>query len=182
MHHNYYDYHYWYDQDLRYQNGGHPHWYPDWYPMNGSPYPVPSHRPRIQDHGGAPFVVNIEEASKQNETFRTALWTGSHLQVTVMSIGVGEDIGLEIHPHTDQFLRIEDGMGIVQMGKTKHLLDFRRRVGNDDAIMIPAGTWHNVTNTGNRPLKLYSIYAPPHHPFGTVHETKASAEAEEHEH
>lgn len=177
MQHNFYDYNYWYDPI--YQNGGHPHWRPDWHHINGSPYPVPEHGPRIQDHGGEPFVVNIEEASKQNATFRTALWTGNHLQVTVMSIGVGEDIGLEIHPHTDQFLRIEDGMGIVQMGETEHHLDFHRRVGNDDAIMIPAGMWHNVTNTGRQPLKLYSIYAPPHHPFGTVHGTKAIAEEEE---
>ena len=130
-----------------------------------------------KDYGQQPFVVNINKASKQNNTFRTALWTGSHLQVTLMSINVGEDIGLEIHPTTDQFLRIEEGQGIVQMGKAKSNLNFERTVHDDDAIMVPAGTWHNVINTGNRPLKLYSIYAPPEHPFGTVHQTKADAMA-----
>ncbi|WP_083452450.1 cupin domain-containing protein [Oceanobacillus caeni] len=133
----------------------------------------------LRDYGPNPFVVNINEASKQNNTYRTALWTGPHLQVTVMSINVGDDIGLEIHPEVDQFLRIEQGQGIVQMGKRKDNLDFERRVADDFAIMVPAGTWHNVTNTGTIPLKLYSIYAPPNHPRGTVHVTKADAIAAE---
>lgn len=134
---------------------------------------------RVTDYGKEPFVVDINEAAKQNNTFRTAIWTGNHLQVTLMSIGVGEDIGLEIHPKIDQFLRVEQGQGVVQMGKRKDHLDFQKEVYDDFAIMIPAGTWHNVTNTGNEPLKLYSIYAPPQHPFGTVHETKAEAMAAE---
>lgn len=133
----------------------------------------------LKDYGPEPFVVNINEAAKQNNTYRTALWTGKHLQVTLMSINVGEDIGLEIHPNVDQFLRIEQGQGIVQMGKSKDNLNFQRNAYDDFAIMIPAGTWHNVTNTGNIPLKLYSIYAPPNHPFGTVHVTKADALAME---
>ncbi|MCM3691394.1 cupin domain-containing protein [Neobacillus niacini] len=133
----------------------------------------------LKDYGKQPFVVNIEEASKQNRTFRTALWTGNHLQVTLMSINVGEDIGLEIHPDIDQFLRIEEGQGIVQMGDTKDNLTFQTRVADDFAIMVPAGKWHNITNTGNTPLKLYAIYAPPQHPFGTVHKTKAEAMAAE---
>ncbi|MET3504924.1 cupin domain-containing protein [Halalkalibacter oceani] len=127
------------------------------------------------DHGKSPFVVNINQAAKQNDTYRTAIWTGDHLQVTLMSINVGDDIGLEIHPHDDQFLRIESGQGLVQMGKSKNQLTFQTHVSDDSAIMVPAGTWHNVTNTGNTPLKLYSIYAPPHHPFGTVHRTKEDA-------
>lgn len=135
--------------------------------------------PELTDYGKQPFVINIERASKQNQNYRTALWTGKYLQVTLMSLNVGEDIGLEIHPHTDQFLRIEEGEGIVQMGKSKDRLDFEKKVSDDDAIMIPAGTWHNVTNTGNTPMKLYSIYAPPEHPFGTVHPTKAEAMASE---
>ena len=133
----------------------------------------------LKDYGGEPFVVNINQAAKQNNTFRTALWTGTHLQVTLMSLNVGESIGLERHPNVDQFLRIEQGQGLVQMGKSKDNLNFVRNVYDDSAIMIPAGTWHNVTNTGNIPLKLYSIYAPPNHPFGTVHVTKAAAEAAE---
>lgn len=129
----------------------------------------------IKDYGGQPFVTNIEKVTKRNRTFRTALWTGQHLQLTLMSIDVGEDIGLEVHPHVDQFLRIEEGQGLVQMGDSKDRLDFQTRVEDDDVILVPAGKWHNVLNTGNRPLKLYSIYAPPEHPFGTVHATKAEA-------
>ncbi|NBI30968.1 cupin domain-containing protein [Chengkuizengella marina] len=136
-------------------------------------------RIQLKDYGQEPFVVDINEATKENNTFRTALWTGDHLQVTLMSINAGEDIGLEIHPNVDQFLRLEQGQGVVQMGKSKENLDFERRIFDDYAIMIPAGTWHNITNTGNTPLKLYSIYAPPNHPFGTVHVTKSDALAAE---
>ncbi|WP_102344948.1 cupin domain-containing protein [Bacillus sp. Marseille-P3661] len=135
----------------------------------------------LKDYGGEPYVVNINKATKQNTTFRTALWTGSHLQVTLMSIGVGEDIGLEVHPDVDQFLRIEEGQGMVQMGDTKDNLYFKKRVQDDYAIMVPAGKWHNLINTGSKPLKLYTIYAPPEHPFGTIHQTKTDAIAAEKE-
>lgn len=134
---------------------------------------------KFKDYGPEPFVVNIEQATKLNNTFRTALWTGSYLQLTLMSINVGEDIGLEIHPNLDQFIRIEEGQGLVKMGDRKDNLDFQKKVFDDYAIIIPAGKWHNLINTGNRPLKLYSIYAPPQHPYGTVHNTKADAEAAE---
>ena len=131
------------------------------------------------DFGQQPFVVNMEEAVKRNHTYRTAIWTGNHMQITLMSLNVGEDIGLEVHPHVDQFLYIEQGQGVAQMGTNKENLSFTRNVYDDYAIVIPAGTWHNVTNTGNGPLKLFSIYAPPNHPFGTVHATKADAMATE---
>ncbi|MGM0845595.1 MAG: cupin domain-containing protein [Bacillota bacterium] len=130
---------------------------------------------RLTDSGSTPFVVNIEKAVKGNDTFRTALWTGDHLQVTLMSIDVGDDIGLEVHPTTDQFIRIEEGQGLVEMGDTENNLTFRRNASADFAVMVPAGKWHNITNTGNIPMKVYAIYAPPEHPFGTVHETKADA-------
>ena len=133
----------------------------------------------LTDYGSKPFVVNINEATKSNNTYRTALWTGTHLQVTLMSLNVGEDIGLEMHPDVDQFLRIEQGQGVVQMGESKENLNFQKNVYDDSAILLPAGPWHNLTNTGNIPLKLYSIYAPPNHPFGTVHVTKADALAAE---
>ncbi|MBP2079952.1 cupin domain-containing protein [Oceanobacillus polygoni] len=136
----------------------------------------------LTDYGQNPFVVNINEASKHNNAFRTALWTGKYLQVTLMSINVGEDIGLEIHSDVDQFLRLEQGQGIVRMGNSPDNLNFERRVFDDSAIMIPAGTWHNLINTGNTPLKLYSIYAPPNHRFGTVHVTKEEAMAAEEAH
>lgn len=137
---------------------------------------------QLKDYGPQPFVVNIDEATKQNNTFRTALWTGSHLQLTLMSIPVGGEIGLESHPYLDQFIRIEEGQGLVKMGDRKNYLDFQRRVYDDFAFIIPAGKWHNLINTGNKPIKLYSIYAPPQHPYGTVHATKADAEAAEEEH
>ena len=130
----------------------------------------------LGDYGPYPFVINIERATLQNKTFRTALWTGEYLQLTLMSINVGDDIGLEVHHDHDQFIRIEQGEGLVLMGDSKYHLDFRRRVYDDYAIFIPAGKWHNLINTGRRPLKLYSIYAPPEHPRGTVHETKEDAE------
>jgi mannose-6-phosphate isomerase-like protein (cupin superfamily) len=137
----------------------------------------------MKDYGPEPFVVNINEVTKQNDTYRTALWTGCHLQLTLMSIKVGEDIGLETHPHLDQFIRIEEGEGIVKMGDSECNLNFQRKVYDDFAFIIPAGKWHNLVNTGNIPLKLYSIYAPPQHPQGTVHVTKADAQAaEEHNH
>lgn len=134
---------------------------------------------RVSDYGLRPYVVDIEKATKQNKAFRTALWTGNHLQLTLMSIGVGEDIGLEVHPNVDQFIRIEEGQGLVQMGDNKNVLDFQQNVYEDFAVFVPAGKWHNIINTGNKPLKLYSIYAPPEHPFGTVHETKQVAMAME---
>ncbi|WP_032122475.1 cupin domain-containing protein [Clostridium amazonitimonense] len=133
----------------------------------------------LKDYGPEPFVVNIEEATKENNNFRTALWTGDHLQLTLMSIGVGEDIGLEIHPHTDQFIRIEEGEGVVMMGDRRDNLNFQEKVYDNFVFIVPAGKWHNLINTGDKPIKLYSIYAPPQHPKGTVHETKAIAEAAE---
>jgi len=131
------------------------------------------------DYGPNPFVVDINKATINNDTFRTALWTGNHLQLTLMSIEPHDDIGLERHPNVDQFLRVEDGCGVAVMGSSKDNLSFQQPVFNDDAIFIPAGTWHNVVNTCNKPLKLYSIYAPPNHPYGTIHQTKAIAEAAE---
>lgn len=142
--------------------------------------PNVSHGNRTFDFGPQPFVIDIEKATLQNNYFRTALWTGSHLQLTLMSIDVGGDIGLENHPDTDQFLRIEQGEGIVMMGDTRDRLNVRQKVFDNYAIIIPAGKWHNLVNTGNVPLKLYSIYAPPQHPRGTVHQTKEDAEHSEH--
>lgn len=152
-----------------YGNYYNPYNYMNYYNMN------PNY---IRDYGPKPFVMNINEVTKQNNNFRTALWTGNHLQVTLMSINVGESIGLEMHPDVDQFIRIEQGYGLVQMGNNKNNLNFERKVYDDFAIIIPAGKWHNLTNIGNVPIKLYSIYAPPNHPKGTIHRTKADAEHE----
>lgn len=92
-----------------------------------------------------------------------------------MSIPVGSDIGLEVHPHTDPFIRIEEGQSFVQMGATREKLDYEAEAEEGYDIMVPAGKRHNVTNTGTKPLKVSVIYAPPEHPFGTVHATKADA-------
>lgn len=138
----------------------------------------------VNDYGAQPFVLNIEQETLENDKFRVAKWTGKNLQMTLMSIQPGDDIGLEVHEDHDQFLRIEEGVGFVQMGPSETELDYERYVEDDFAVFVPAGVWHNITNTGDRPLKLYSIYAPSEHPFGTIHEDKAAAEAaeaEEHE-
>lgn len=131
----------------------------------------------ITDYGANPFSTNIVCATKQNPFFRRTLWTGSNLQLTLMCIPPCGEIGLEIHPDTDQFLRIEAGQGLVMMGTYRQNPDFQRCICQEDAIFVPAGTWHNIINTGRTPLKLYSIYAPPHHPHGTVHRTKAESDA-----
>ncbi|WCK53906.1 cupin domain-containing protein [Aneurinibacillus sp. Ricciae_BoGa-3] len=151
-------------------------YYYNWNHNNWNPY---YGNIELGDYGTRPFVVNIHQVTMRNNTYRTALWTGKHLQVTLMSINVGDDIGLEVHPTTDQFIRIEAGQGLVQMGDRKDNLDFQEMAYDGYAIMIPAGKWHNVTNTGSQPLKIYVIYAPPQHPYGTVHETKAIAMASE---
>ncbi|SIT92600.1 cupin domain-containing protein [Edaphobacillus lindanitolerans] len=129
----------------------------------------------FKDHGKQPYVLNIEEATRQNENFRTTIWTGEKLQVTLMNIPPGDDVGLEIHKGIDQFLRVESGKGLCQMGPSKDDLNFEKEVGDDDAILVPANTWHNITNKGDEPLKIYSIYADPDHKPGTVHETHEDA-------
>lgn len=131
----------------------------------------------MPDQGPEPYVVDIEDATLSNDTFRTALWTGAHLQLTVMSIPVGGEVGLEMHDDRDQFLRLESGKARVQMGPERDDLRFDREVEDDWVILVPAGSWHNVTNLGDEPLKLYSVYAPPEHPKGTVHKTKAESDA-----
>jgi len=133
----------------------------------------------LKDYGNEPFVVNIHHAVLQNDNFRLALWTGKYLQLTLMKINPGEDIGLEMHPDVDQFIRIEQGHGLVLMGDDKDNLNYRRRVWDDYVVFIPAGKWHNLINTGHIPIKLYSIYAPPEHPHGTVHKTKEDAQHHE---
>ena len=135
------------------------------------------HNQNPVDFGPEPFVVNIARATQQNPFYRRTLWTGCHLQLTLMCIPPCGEIGLEVHPDNDQFLRLEEGQGIVMMGACRERLNFQRPICQDDAIFVPAGTWHNVVNTGRTPLKLYAIYAPPHHPHGTVHRTNAESDA-----
>lgn len=136
---------------------------------------------QYDDQGKKPWIIDMEKETLDNDNFRTTLWTGEYLQLTVMSIPVGGDIGLEVHENHDQFLRIEQGTGTCYQGDAKDNLDFERPVGPDMAIFVPAGKWHNVVNTGTEPLKLYTLYALPDHVPGTVHPTQADAQADENE-
>lgn len=136
--------------------------------------------PKIRDFGPEPLIFNIEHATKRNENFRTTIWTGRDLQLTLMSIPTCGEIGPEMHRDVDQFVRIAHGRACVWMGECREKLRKMDCADANDAIIIPAGTWHNIVNVGNCPLKLYSIYAPPQHPFGTVHKTRADAEHDGH--
>jgi mannose-6-phosphate isomerase-like protein (cupin superfamily) len=119
------------------------------------------------------FVGDIEDRTEENSDFRHVLYTGKHMQLVLMSLGPGEEIGEEVHDDGDQFFRVEEGEGEVWIdGK-------RTKIEGDTGIVVPGGARHNVKNTGQKPLKLYTIYAPPEHVDGTVHVTKADAEASE---
>jgi mannose-6-phosphate isomerase-like protein (cupin superfamily) len=125
----------------------------------------------------AGYVINIEKKSLENDFFREVLFTGPHLQLVVMSLAPGEDIGLETHTDVDQFIRVEAGQGKAILNGEEHDLE------DGSAVVIPAGTEHNIVNSSQQePLKLYTIYSPPEHPQGTVHKNKAEALAYEKEH
>jgi mannose-6-phosphate isomerase-like protein (cupin superfamily) len=120
------------------------------------------------------FIADIEDQTEENRDFRRVLYTGPHMQLVLMSLAPGEELGEEVHEATDQFFRVEEGKGEV-------VIDGREtRIESDIAIIVPAGTRHNVKNTGHKPLKFYTLYAPPEHPDGTVHRTKADADKAEH--
>ncbi len=125
------------------------------------------------------WIGDIEKATLDNETFRTVVYTAGHTQLTVMRLLPGEEIGWEAHGHLDQFLRIEEGSAEVDLGRGEDAVDETHPLQDDWAIIVPAGTWHNVRNTGEGDLKLYSLYSPPEHDDGTVHATKAEADAAE---
>ena len=132
----------------------------------------------VTDNGPKPNAFDIETATKENTVYRSVAWTGTYLQVTLMSIPAGSSIGLEVHPETDQFLRLDAGTGVCRMGPSEtELTD--TEVSDGWSIQVPAGTWHDVVNTGDEPLQLYAIYAPSHHAQGTVHESAEDAEKDE---
>lgn len=108
------------------------------------------------------FIDDLEDLTEANRDFRHVLYTGKQLQLVLMSLQPGEEIGEEVHENTDQFIRVEDGTGTVSIDGRE------RRIKSDDAAFIPAGTRHNIRNIGKKPLKLYTLYAPPEHPNGTV--------------
>lgn len=119
------------------------------------------------------FVDDIEKLTEENDNFRKVLYTGKHMQLVLMTLQPGEDIGMEVHEGHDQFFRIEDGEGEVIIDGTTTPIE------DDDAIIVPAGAEHNVVNTGDEPLRFYTIYSPPEHRDGVLHPTKAD-ETEEH--
>jgi mannose-6-phosphate isomerase-like protein (cupin superfamily) len=122
------------------------------------------------------YYTKIEEETTKNENFRKVLFTGKHSQLVVMSLKPGEEIGTEVHESVDQFFRIE-------VGKAKFIVDGKETiVADDEAFIVPAGSQHNVINTGNKVLKLYTIYSPANHPDGTIHKTKREAEEYEKTH
>jgi mannose-6-phosphate isomerase-like protein (cupin superfamily) len=116
------------------------------------------------------YFGNIEELTEENSDFRRVLYSGSKLQLVLMSVPPGEELGGEIHPDTDQFFRIEEGKGMIVVDGVTH------KVAEGDGVVIPAGAHHNVICTGHDALKLYTIYAPPKHRDGLVQRTKADAE------
>ena len=116
------------------------------------------------------FVGDIEDQAEDNSDFRRVVYTGKNLQLVLMSLKPGEDIGEEVHKDRDQFFRVEKGKGEV-------LIDGKRsKIKGDDAVLVPAGARHNIVNTGEKPLRLYTVYGPPEHRDGTVHATKADAQ------
>lgn len=124
-------------------------------------------------------VVGIRKATLYNNYYRREMWTGKHLQITVMAIPVGGEVGKEIHDALDQLLVVEQGSASVFMGRTEDDLPFVGEATEGCGILVPAGTYHNVINDGRLPLKMFSVYAPPKHPVGTLQKTKADADKEE---
>lgn len=135
----------------------------------------------IEDEGKKPWIIDIEEATLDNSHYRMAVWTGKDMQLVLMSLEPGDEIDLELHSENDQFIRIESGVARVLMGEEKDDLTFDKTIDHDWITMIPAGYWHKIVNVGQEPLKIYTLYGPPQHDTGTVHETYEEAE-EHHDH
>ncbi|WP_370894480.1 cupin domain-containing protein [Janibacter sp. GXQ6167] len=133
----------------------------------------------VVDNGPNPNAFDIETETVENTNYRTVAWTGKYLQVTLMSIPVGESIGLEAHPETDQFLRLDKGTGKCVMGPAEDDLNFEQEVSDGWSVQVPAGTWHDIVNTGDEPMQVYAVYAPTHHAVGVVQATADDAEADE---
>lgn len=132
----------------------------------------------IQDIGPRPQAFNLEQATRDNLNYRAVAWSGRYLQVTLMSIAVGADIGLEAHPETDQFLRLDAGRGRVRMGDSKDSLTFDEVVTDGWCVLVPAGTWHDITNIGDVPMQVYTVYAPAHHKPGKIQKTAQDAKSD----
>lgn len=134
-----------------------------------------NHESHVDPGAAKGFVADIEDLTEQNQAFRRVVYTGRHLQLVLMSLAPGEDIGEEVHATHDQFFRVEEGEGAVVINGA------RRPIRDDDAVIVPAGARHNILNTGRKVLKLYTLYGPPEHRDGVVHHSKADAlRSEEH--
>ncbi len=128
------------------------------------------------------WLDDIEKITVENTDFRRVIHTGENSQLVLMSLKPGEEIGWEAHSDIDQFLRLEQGQARIEFGSSSERVDETHEVEDDWAVIVPAKTWHNVINTGDTDVKLYTIYSPPEHADGTIHKTKAEADADEHHH
>jgi len=133
----------------------------------------------VNDNGPKPNAFDLEAATVENAHFRTVAWTGVYLQVTLMSIPPGSSIGLEVHHETDQFIRLDAGRGRATLGPSKDDLNYQVDVSDGWSVQVPAGTWHDIVNTGEEDMRLYVVYAPVHHAPGIVQATAEDAERDE---
>lgn len=132
------------------------------------------------DQGARPFVTNLNQDAINNTYFRATRWTCKNMQLTLMSVPIDSDIGLDVHLNSDQLFYIERGSALVLMGRCQECLDYQSQIYNDYTVLVPAGIWHNIINTGHDELKMFSIYAPSLHPHGSIYESKEEEEVYEH--
>lgn len=133
----------------------------------------------VRDIGPEPYSFDLETETRENKNYRTTAWTGKYLQVALMSIPVGSSIGLEVHPDNDQFLRLDAGKGKAVMGDSKDNLTFEQEVSDGWVVLVPAGKWHDIINTGDEPMQVYAVYSPSHHAKGIIQATAEQAEKDE---
>ena len=139
---------------------------------SSEPYVTDANGTRMRDRGNEPIVFDIRKEAFMTPEFRTALWTGGNLQLTVMTLPEGEEIGVEMHESLDQLIGVVSGAGEVSFGNRENYLAPPLPLDAHSVVLVPAGTYHNVKNVGKTPLKLYSVYAPKAHKFGTVEKNK----------
>lgn len=129
----------------------------------------------IIDRGPRPFVTDLKQDTISNTYFRAARWTCKNMQLTLMSVPVDSDIGLDVHQISDQFFYIEQGSALVIMGNCVDCLQYQAHIAEGYAVIVPVGIWHNIVNTGSVPLKMFTIYAPSLYPHGSIYRTKEEA-------
>ena len=127
----------------------------------------------VYDKGNEPYLFRMRDAGRDSDAFREALWTGEYMQAVRMNVPAGEDIGKEIHQDTDQLITVTDGRAEVLIGRSEDRLSSMGEMRSGDSVIIPAGYWHNLINRSGIPLRLISVYSPPHHPYGIRQEKKS---------